>query len=116
MRLQGGDGGDGVSFSYGLLPPSSLGEQVQIHSHTVAGSLTYGCSLAHIRLQPRSHTVAASLTYGCSLRHLRLQGGGLGLRVAFLTAAKCEGKPRPVGAVGASDCPLLTVHYGHANP
>ena len=43
-----------------------------------------------------------------------MQGGGLGLRVAFLTAAKCPGKPRPVGALGASDCPLLTVHYGHA--
>ena len=66
MRLHGGDGGDGVSLSYGFLPPSSLGEQ----------------------------------------------GGGLGLRVAFLTAAKCAGKPRPVGAVGATDCPVLTVHYG----
>ena len=52
MRLQGGDGGDGVSFSYGRLPPSSLGEQ----------------------------------------------GGGLGLRVSFLTAAKCTGKPRPVAS------------------
>ena len=39
----------------------------------VAASLTYGCSLAHLRLQPRRPTVAASLTYGCSLAHLRLQ-------------------------------------------
>ena len=42
-----------------------------------------------------------------------MQGGGLGLRVAFLTAAKCAGKPRPAGAVGGAGCPVLTVHYGH---
>ena len=28
---------------------------------------------SYIRLQPRPHTVAASVTYGCSLRHIRLQ-------------------------------------------
>ena len=47
---------------------------------------TYGCSLGHIRLQPRPPTVAASATYGCSLHHIRLQavrraargGGGSG--------------------------------------
>ena len=28
-------------------------------------AFSYGCSLAHLRLQPRSPTVAARLTYGC---------------------------------------------------
>ena len=30
-------------------------------------------SHSHVRLQPLSHTVAASITYGCSLHHIRLQ-------------------------------------------
>ena len=45
-------------------------------AHTVAASITYGCSLYHIQLQPLSHTVAASITYGCSLYHIRLQHPG----------------------------------------
>ena len=32
------------------------------HICTVAASITYGCSLDYIRLQPRSHTVTASIT------------------------------------------------------
>ena len=53
-------------------------------AHTVAASITYGCSLYHIQLQPLSHTVAASITYGCSLNHIRLQPSShtvAGLRV-----------------------------------
>ena len=42
-------------------------------SHTVAASITYGCSLCHIRLQPLLHTVAASVAHGCSLCYVRLQ-------------------------------------------
>ena len=36
-------------------------------------SVTYGCSLYYIRLQPTLHTVAAYITYGCSLHYIRLQ-------------------------------------------
>ena len=70
VRMYGGDGGDGLSFSYGFLPPSSLGEQ----------------------------------------------GGGLGLRVSILTAARCPGKQRPAldeNGLPNPNCPLLTVHYAH---
>ena len=41
--------------------------------HTVAASLTYGCSLCDLLLQPLCPTVAASVTHGCSLRAPRLQ-------------------------------------------
>ena len=41
--------------------------------HTAAASVTYGCSLCYIRLQPLSHTVAAYVTYGFSLYYIRLQ-------------------------------------------
>ena len=43
---------------------------VQPLAHTVAASITYGCSLGYLRLQPPSHTAAASGTYRCSLGHL----------------------------------------------
>ena len=39
----------------------------------VTVSITYGCSLRHIWLQPPPHLVAASATYGCSLLHVWLQ-------------------------------------------
>ena len=35
--------------------------------------MAYDCTLSCLRLQPLSPTVAASLTYGCSLFHIRLQ-------------------------------------------
>ena len=59
----------------------------------------------HIRLQPVSHTVASSITYDCSLHHIRLRlqlpshtvaGGGLGCRVLLDAAAAARiTLPRP---------------------
>ena len=55
-------------------PPPAFPLPGSLHdSHAVAASVTYGCSLHHIRLQPLPPTAAASVTYGCSLHHLRLQ-------------------------------------------
>ena len=39
----------------------------------IAASITYGCSLHCLRLQPPLPTAAASATYGCSPSYLRLQ-------------------------------------------
>ena len=39
-------------------------------SYAVAASVTYGCSLDHMQLQPRLHTLAAPIAYGCSLDHI----------------------------------------------
>ena len=59
------------------------------HGHSF--SCIYGCSLAHLRLQPRTLTVTASHTYGCSLAHLRLQARSFGnLRGDATLISPCE--------------------------
>ena len=68
----------GLGFGFGLRLGFGFGlEPYPYPSPTVAASLTYGCSISHLRWQPLSPMVAASLTYGCSLSHLRLQAGRL---------------------------------------
>ena len=50
--------------------------EVSRHSATevAKGFFWQTCATTHhIRLQPASHTVAASITYGCSPHHIRLQ-------------------------------------------
>ena len=52
--------------------------EVSRHSATevAKGFFWQTCATTHhIRLQPASHTVAASITYGCSPHHIRLQAG-----------------------------------------
>ena len=66
-----------VAKSLGLplfaLSPAEQARFEMPPSHTAAASITYGCSLHHMRLQRPSHTVAASITCGCSLPRMRLQ-------------------------------------------
>ena len=91
LPAAGGGGGGGASWLYGALVKGALlaafasaavflgdgfdlvvtvgGASVRCRPlHTVAASITYGCSLHHIRLQPPSHTVAACMTYGYYIR------------------------------------------------
>ena len=53
--------------------------------------LTYGCSLAHLRLQPRSPTVAAALTYGCRYV-LPAEAFPTAVRSSFFGCSACLGK------------------------
>ena len=83
--------------------------RLQPPSHTVAASVTYGCSLRHIRLQPPSHTVAApshtvaaSVTYGCSFRHTRLQPPSRTVAGALRLAP--QGAARTAAAHAARGC------------
>ena len=68
----------------------------------------------HVRLQPPSPTVAASLTYGCSLRHLRLQvrtEPQLAQAEASCRALGLDGLVLVGGPVSASDTAALAERF-----
>ena len=80
--------------------------RLQAGSHAVAGWVTYGCRLGHVRLQAGSRTVAGCVTYGCRLGHVRLQVAPTVTHSPLKLAEQLRERPRAAPPEGGPPPPL----------